>query len=81
MYKVLKPIRWFMRETGKTLEFMGKGVSECGVKLEDLGDDILKELERTGYIAKHTSNTGPAEPKIEPVELEEKPKKQRKRDN
>ena len=81
MYKVLKPIRWLVHGTGKTLEFMGREVSECGVKLEDLGEDILKELERTGYIAKDTSNTGAAEPKIEPVELDEKPKKQRKRDN
>ena len=71
MYKLLRPVRWLLKETGKIIEFTGSEVSTCGKKLEDLGEDILKELERTGYIAKDTSNTGAAEPKIEPAELNE----------
>lgn len=76
MYKILKPFKWVEKETGKLLVFVGDGVSECGKKLEDLGEDILKSLEANDYIATHTSNTGPAEPKIEPVEFNDtEPKK------
>jgi hypothetical protein len=72
MYKLLKPLKWLEKETGKVLEFTGSCVSKCGKKIEDLGEDILKSLEQEGYIAKHTSNTGAAEPKINPVQFDEK---------
>lgn len=75
MYKVLKPFKWFMHLTGETIEFIGKDVSTCGKKLEDLGDDILKELESKKYITKQVNSV-----ENKPDDLDEKPKKSFKKE-
>lgn len=77
MYKILKPFKWFLVETGKTVEFVNQDVSTCGKKLEDLGADALKELELKKYIGKCSEKLPNLEP---PEDNDQKIKKRAKKE-